>query len=94
MDALHLKAVTTEFSVRESLCASFASHFHRLQILFTQEVITLSKTLDPSGFETLMDLCGSISECKSSPKVWLERWVGSGLASPEASAAVSKIDLA
>lgn len=74
MDALHSKVVMSQNTVRESFCGSFATPFQRLQTFFTQEVAPVSKFVDYSRFEVLIELCESISECETASKVGSTCW--------------------
>lgn len=88
MDALHLKAVKSQNTVRESFRGSFAPLVQRLQTSFTQEVAVASRVVDDSGCEALIGHCGRISECEAAVKGRLDKLEGGDRASPGTSAAV------
>lgn len=48
-------------------------------------------TVDDTGREALIELCGSISECEAAAKVWLDGLVGGDLASSATIAALRRV---
>lgn len=56
-DALHLKAVKFQNTVRNSFCDSFTSLAQRLPILIEQTLVAVQKSVDDSEHEALIELC-------------------------------------
>lgn len=79
-------------TVRVSSRGSFSSPVQRLQTLSMQEVAAVSKSVEDSGREALIELHESISEFEAAAEGQLDRLVGGALASPRAGAAVFEVD--
>lgn len=88
MDALHLKAVMSQNTIKESFCGNFASLVQRLQTVFMLEVAAVPKSAIDSGREALIHLRRSILKREMAAMDWLDRLIGGGGASPETGAAV------
>lgn len=61
MDALYLKAVKSQNSVRESLCSSFVSLLRLLQTFIALKIAVVSMSVDDAGRKALSAFCRSIS---------------------------------
>lgn len=90
LNMLHTNAVKLQISIRESFRSIFAFLIQRLQTLFAQEVATVTKQVDVSGFNALIDLRGNISDCKEAAKKRSYRLVGGGLSPIGTNTAVPK----
>lgn len=88
MVALHANEVMSQNNVRKSFRGSFTSLVQWIQTVFTQKFAAVSKSLNDSGRETIIEFCRSISECEVAAKGRLDRLVGGDCASPGAGAVV------
>lgn len=68
----------------------FASLVQQLQTLFTLEVAAVLKSLHDSSGKALIELRGSIPECRAAAKGRMDRLVGDVLASSRTNAAIPK----
>lgn len=70
-------------TVEEALRCSFELLFQREQTLFTQEFSAVSKSVDESGYEALIEPHKSSSEREAGSKICLIRLVDNARTSPE-----------
>lgn len=74
MDPLHTKAVKSQYTVRDSFLGSFASLVQRLQTLLAQKVAAVSKSVDDSRSEALIELRRSILNVRRLQNAGLTGW--------------------